>query len=161
LASFRELFSFGSKLLLSGLIGTFFNNIYYIVIGKYFSAGDLGYYTRAELFKNLTSQNITDISKSVAYPILSKLQNDPVGLKEGFRKILTTTFFVVAILMFGLASIAPSLVITLVGEQWDQSIIYLQMLCFVGLMYPLNSININFLNVVGRSDLYLNSVLCQ
>jgi O-antigen/teichoic acid export membrane protein len=155
LASFRELFSFGSKLLLSGLIGTFFNNIYYIVIGKYFSAGDLGYYTRAELFKNLTSQNITDISNSVAYPILSKLQNDPVGLKEGFRKILTTTFFVVAILMFGLASIAPSLVITLVGEQWDQSIIYLQMLCFVGLMYPLNSININFLNVVGRSDLYL------
>ena len=70
-ASFKELFSFGSKLLLSGLIGTFFNNIYYIVIGKYFTAADLGFYTRAELFKNLPSQNISDIMTNVSYPVLS------------------------------------------------------------------------------------------
>jgi len=155
MASLKELFGFGSKLLVSGLIGTFFNNIYYIVIGKYFSAADLGFYTRAELFKNLPSQNVSDIATSVSYPVLAKVQHDPARLKAGTRKIITSTFFVVAVLMFGMAAVADSLVITLVGEKWRQSVIYLQMLCFVGLMYPLNSINVNLLNVVGRSDLYL------
>jgi O-antigen/teichoic acid export membrane protein len=155
LDSLKELFGFGSKLLLSGLIGTIFNNIYYVVIGKYFSVADLGFYTRAELFKNLPSQIISDVANNVGYPVLSKVQHEPNQLKEGTRKIITTTFFIVAFLMFGLAAVADSLVITLVGEKWRQSVIYLQMLCFVGLMYPLNSININILNVVGRSDLYL------
>jgi O-antigen/teichoic acid export membrane protein len=69
--------------------------------------------------------------------------------------MITTTFFIVSILMFGMAAIAHSLVITLVGEKWMHSIFYMQLLCIVGLQYPLNSININLLNVVGRSDLYL------
>jgi len=155
IASFKELFGFGSKLLLSGLIGTFFNNIYYIVIGKYFAVAELGFYTRAEQFKNLPSQYISDIATSVGYPVLAEVQNDPERLKAVSQKIITTTFFIVAILMFGMAAVADSLVITLIGEKWRQSVIYLQMLCFVGLMYPLNSININLLNVVGRSDLYL------
>ena len=155
IAALKELFGFGSKLLLSGLIGTFFTNIYYVVIGKYFLPADLGFYTRAELFKNLPSQNISDILTSVGYPVLAKVQNDPVQLKAIFRKILTTSFFIVAILMFGMAAIAHSLIITLVGVKWSQSIVYLQMLCFVGLLFPLNSINMNLLNVVGRSDLYL------
>lgn len=155
LHSFKDLFGFGSKLLLSGLIGTFFNNIYYIVIGKYFSVSDLGFYTRAELFVKLPSQNISDIVTSVGYPVLAKLQDDPVQLKSALKSIMTTTFFIVSILMFGMAAVSHSLVITLVGEQWEPSIFYMQLLCFFGLMYPLISININFLNVVGRSDLYL------
>lgn len=155
IASFKELFGFGSKLLLSGLIGTFFNNIYYAVIGKYFSAQDLGFYTRAELFKNLTSQNIEKIISAVGYPTLAKVQDDPMQLNLAFRQILITTFYIIATMMFGMAAVADSMVITLIGEQWRQSIPYLQMLCFVGILYPLNSININLLNVMGRSDLYL------
>jgi len=155
LKSFKELFGFGSKLLLSGLIGTVFNNIYYAVIGKYFSAQDLGFYTRAELFKNVSSQNVERIVTSVTYPALAKIQDDQNRLHSAFRQSLTITFFVVAILMFGMAAVADSLIISLIGEQWRQSVLYLQMLCFIGLIYPLNSININLLNVVGRSDLYM------
>ena len=155
LQSFKALFSFGSKLLLSGLIATFFSNIYYIVIAKYFSAANLGFYTRAELFINLPSQNISDVITSVGYPVLAKLQHDPDQLKSAFKSIMTSTFFVVSILMFGMAAVSHSLVLTLLGEKWKESIFFTQLLCFVGLMYPLNSININLLNVVGRSDLYL------
>jgi O-antigen/teichoic acid export membrane protein len=154
-SSFKELFNFGSKLLISGLIGTFFNNIYYIVIGKYFSAPVLGFYTRAELFINLPSQNISDIITSVGYPVLAKVQNEPIQLKSVFKGILTTTFFIISILMFGLAAVSHSLVLTLIGEQWKPVILYMQILCFFGLIYPLNSINVNLLNVVGRSDIYL------
>jgi O-antigen/teichoic acid export membrane protein len=153
--SFRELFGFGSKLMLSGLVGTFFNNIYYGAIGKYFSAPDLGFYTRAELFKNIPSQTAERVITAVGYPVLARVQDDPQKLNSAFRQILTTTFYIVAVFMFGMAAVADSMVVTLIGEQWRQSVVFLQMLCFVGLLYPLNSININLLNVVGRSDLYL------
>jgi O-antigen/teichoic acid export membrane protein len=153
--SFKELFGFGSKLLLSGLIGTIFSNIYYAVIGKYFSAQELGFYTRAELFKNIPSQTAQGIITTVGYPVLAKVQDNREQLNQAYKQIINTTFFIVAVLMFGMAAVANSMIITLIGEQWRQSVIYLQLLCFAGLMLPLNSISINLLNVVGRSDLYL------
>lgn len=153
--SFQDLFGFGSKLLLSGLIGTIFSNVYYIVIGKYFSAETLGFYTRAELFKNLPSQNIESIITGVGYPVLAKIQDDKQQLKLGFKRLLTTAAFIIFILMFSLAAVSEPLIITLIGEPWRQSILYLQLLCIFGMIVPLNSININMLNVIGRSDLYL------
>ncbi len=155
LESFRELFGFGSKLLVSGLLGTIFNNLNYAVIGKYFSAQDLGFYTRSELFKNLFSQNAEAIMTAVGYPVLAKVQDDPIRLNSAFRQILSSSFYVISILMFGLAAVSHSMIFTLIGPKWEPSVLYLQMMCFVGLLYPLNSLNINLLNVVGRSDLYL------
>lgn len=138
LESFRELFGFGSKLLISGLIGTILSNIYYAVIAKYYSAADLGYYSRAELFKNLPSQNATSIVTSVSFPVLSKVQDNRELFLEGSRKIITTTFFIMSILMFGLAAISDSLIITLIGNQWKQSVIYLQMLLLCRTYAPIN-----------------------
>ncbi len=79
--SFNELFGFGSKLLVSGLIDTIYRNIYLLVIGKFFSAQDLGYYTRADQFKNLPSQNLNGIIARVSYPVLSNMQDDIPRLK--------------------------------------------------------------------------------
>jgi teichuronic acid exporter len=153
--SFKELFGFGYKLLLSGIIGSIINNIQYILIGKYFSANELGFYTRAELFKNLPSQNIESVISSVSYPALAKIQDDSEKLTLGFKKLFLNAVFLVSFFMVGTAVIAEPLIIILVGEKWRQSIIYLQMLTVVGFMYPLLSININLANIVGRSDLYL------
>lgn len=153
--SFKELFGFGSKLLLSGLIGTLLQNGNYIIIAKYFTPQDLGYYTRAEMFKSLPSQNVTLIVDSVSYPILATIQEDRLRMKAVFRKVLVHTFFIIAILMAGMASTAKALILTLIGEQWLPSVVLMQMLCFVGIMSPLNALNLNILNVVGRSDLYL------
>lgn len=153
--SFKELFGFGSKLLLSGLFGTLLNNINYLIIAKYFTPQDLGYFTRAEMFKNMPSQNISAIVTTVGYPVLATLQYDKPRMKEVFQKMFVNTFFIIAVLMIGLAATAKALVFSLIGPQWLPSVELLQLLCFVGLMYPLNSLNINILNVVGRSDLYL------
>lgn len=154
-ASFTELFGFGSKLLLSAIINTVYGNIYLLVIGKYFSAQQLGYYTRANQFKNYPSNNIVNTMSRVTYPVLAQLQDDPVKLKSGYKQMIKTTTFITFILMTGMAAIAEPMVITLIGEQWRPSIIYLQMLCFVGMMLPLHSINLNMLQVQGRSDLFL------
>lgn len=153
--SFKELFGFGSKLLISGLIDTLYRNIYYLVIGKFFSAQELGYYTRADEFKRIPSQNLNGIIGRVSYPILSSIQDDKTRLKANYQKLIRSTMFITFILMLGMAAVAEPMIITLIGEKWRPSIIYLQMLCFPGMMYPLHALNLNMLQISGRSDLFL------
>lgn len=155
IASFKELFGFGSKLLISGLIDTIYRNVYYLVIGKYFSAQELGYYTRADQFKQLPSQNITGVIQKVTYPVLSSIQDDVPRLRNSYQKLIRTTMFITFTLMLGMVAVAEPMIITLIGEKWRPSIIYLQMLSFVGMFYPLHALNLNMLQVQGRSDLFL------
>jgi teichuronic acid exporter len=153
--SFKELFSFGSKLLVSGLIDTLYNNIYYLIIGKYFSATELGYYTRADQFQAMPSSNLHGIIGRVTYPVFASIQDDKVMLKAAYQKIIRSTMFITFILMMGMAAAAKPMIFTLIGEKWQPAIIYLQLLCFVGMFHPLHALNLNMLNVQGRSDLYL------
>ena len=153
--SFKELFGFGSKLLLSGLIDTAYRNIYYLVIGKYFSAVDLGFYTRADQFQSLPSSNLQGIIGRVSYPMLSSIQDDIPRLREAYIKIIRSTMLITFILMLGMAAVSRPMILTLIGDKWKPSIIYLQMLCFVGMFYPLHALNLNMLQVLGRSDLFL------
>jgi len=153
--SFKEMFAFGAKLLISGLIDTTFKNIYYLVIGKYFSAVELGYYTRANQFQSLPSQNLTGIIQRVSYPVLASIQDDKIKLKSAFKKLTKSTMLVSFVLMIGMSAVAKPLVLTLIGEKWLPSVIYLKMLCIVYMLYPLHVLNLNMLKVQGRSDLFL------
>ena len=128
--SFKELFSFGNKLLISGLISTLYQNIYYLIIGKFYTTATLGYYTKANDFKRVPSEGLNGIISRVSYPVLSTLQDDKMRLKQNFQKLLRSTVFITFILMLGMAAIAEPMIITLIGEQWRQSIIYLQLLCY-------------------------------
>jgi teichuronic acid exporter len=129
MSSFRELFSFGSKLLVSGLLDTIYRNIYFFIIGKYFSVQELGYFTRAYQFNTASSQSITGIMSRVTFPILAQMQDNPVMLKEGYRKMIKSIMLITFVIMLGMAAIAEPMIISLIGEKWRPSIIYLQMLC--------------------------------
>ena len=153
--SLKKLFSFSSKLLVSRLINDGFKNIYYLVIGKYFSATELGYYTRADRFQKLPSENLTSIVHRVTYPVLSSIQSDTNQLKAVYSKLIRSTMFISFVSLIGMAASAESMVVALIGEKWLPSVVYLQMLCFVGMFYPLHAMNLNMLNVLGRSDLFL------
>jgi len=155
LSSFKELFSFGGKLMVSGLIDTLYRNVYYLVIGKYFSAVELGYYTRADQFQALPSSNLQGIIGRVSYPVLTTIQNDIPRLRTAYKKLIRSTMLITFVLMLGMASVARPMILTLIGEKWEPCIIYLQMLCFVGMFYPLHALNLNMLQVQGRSDLFL------
>ena len=154
-SSFKELFGFGSKLLISGLINTIYENIYYLIIGKYFLARDLGYYTRADQFKNLPSQNLNSVIGRVSYSVLSSIQTDIPRLRNNYQKLIRSSMLISFILMLGMASVAKPMILTLIGVKWLPSVVYLQMLCFVGMFYPLHALNLDMLNVQGRSDLFL------
>lgn len=153
--SFKELFGFGSKLLISGLIDTIYRNVYYLIIGKFFSAQELGYYTKADDFKRIPSEGLNGVISRVSFPVLSSIQNNKPRLKTNYQKLIRSTMFITFILMMGLAAVSEPMVITLIGEKWRPSIVYLQLLCFVGMMYPLHALNLNMLQVSGRSDLFL------
>ena len=153
--SFRELFGFGSKLLASGLLNTIFNNLYLIVIGKVFKAADLGYYTRAHQFTDFASSNITGIFQRVTYPVLCTIQDDNQRLSDVYRRLLKTSAFIIFPLMMGLAAVAKPMVISFLTEKWLFSAVLIQVLCFSQMWYPVHSINLNLLQVKGRSDLFL------
>jgi len=153
--SFREMFGFGSKLLASGIIGIASENIYLLVIGKVFSAQALGYYTRADQFARLPAMNLNSVIQRVSYPVMSTLQDDPARLKSAYRNFIKSTMLLSFTLMIGLAAVAEPLVLVMVGEKWRPCIPFMQMLCFVGMLYPLHALNLNMLKVKGRSDLFL------
>ncbi len=153
--SFKELFGFGSKLLLSGLIDTIYNNIYYLIIGRFYSSFQLGQYTRAEQFKNVFTSNLTGVIQRVSYPVLSSIQEEPERLKQAYRKVIKTTVLISFFCMLSLAAVAKPLILLLIGEKWLESVYYLQIICFAGMLYPLHAINLNILQVKGRSDLFL------
>ena len=153
--SFKELFGFGSKLLLSGLLNTIYKNIYYIVIGRFYTSAQLGQYTRAEQFNMIFSSNLTSVVQRVSYPVLSSIQEEPERLREAYRKVIKITMLITFACMLGLAAVAKPLILILIGEKWLPAVYFLQIICFSGMLYPLHAINLNILQVKGRSDLFL------
>ena len=153
--SFHELFAFGSKLLASGLLDTIYRNIYPIVIGKLFSASNLGHYTRAHQFSEFPSSNVTGIIQRVTYPVLCEIQNDDARLESIYRRFLKLSAFVIFPLMIGLSSVAKPIVNIMLGSQWAFCGQLLQIICFSMMWFPIHAINLNLLQVKGRSDLFL------
>lgn len=153
--SFRELFGFGWKLLASGLIDTVWREIYQVVIGKYYSAASLGQYTRAHQFGSIFSSNLNSVVQRVSYPVLSSIQDDKERLKSAYKRVIKTTMLITFILMLGLAAVARPMILVLVGEQWLPCVPFLQIICFSMMLYPLHALNLNMLQVQGRSDLFL------
>lgn len=153
-SSFKKYFKFGWKLLVSGLINTIYNNIYYLIIGKGFSAYELGYYTNASKVKDISTQSINTAIQKVTYPVLSNISDDE-KLKMSYIKLLKISAFIIFPIVMGLSAISDPLFNIVFGEKWAPSIILFQILCFEGMLYPIHSINLNILQVKGRSDLFL------
>ena len=153
--SFKELFSFGWRLLVSSLIDVIWKEIYQVIIGKFYTPVALGQYTRAQQFASICSSNLTTVVQRVSFPVLSSVQDDKERLKSGYKRIIKVTMLVTFVLMFGLAAVAKPLVITLIGEQWLPCVPFLQIICLQMMLYPLHSLNLNMLQVQGRSDLFL------
>lgn len=152
---FRYHIGFGYKLTLSGLINTIYSNAYNLVIGKFFSPAQLGFYARANSLKQLPVQNLSSALNKVTYPMFASIQNDERKLKEAYRKLMQQVLFWLTPVMICLAIIAEPFIRILIGEKWMPAVPYFQILCMVGIMYPLNAYNLNILNVKGRSDLFL------
>lgn len=161
ISSFNKLFSFGSKMVLTGLLATIYNNIYSLVIGKYFSSQDLGFYNRMNTLAAFPSSNITNIIARAVYPVQCEMQNDNENLKQSFIKLLKISSFIIFPLMLGLAALAQPLVYILLSEKWLQGVPLLTILCFALMWNHIMFLNWQLLSVKGRSDLSFKSELIK
>ena len=153
--SFWGLFKFGWKLLVSGLIDTIWREINNVVIGKCYSPATLGQYARAQQFASICSSNLTSVVQRVSYPVLSSVQDEKERLKNGYKRIIKVTMLLTFTLMLGLAAVSKPMILVLIGNQWLPCVPYLQIICLQMMLYPLHSLNLNMLQVQGRSDLFL------
>ena len=159
--SFKELFSFGSKLLVSGLLDTVYNNLYTIIIGKIFSPSTLGVYSKANSLAQFPSTNITCVLQTVTFPVLSTIQNENERLADAYKRFLNLSAFIMFPLMVGLAAVADPFIRIVLTDKWEGAIIILQIICFALMWYPIHAINLNILQVKGRSDYFLKLELIK
>ncbi len=153
--SFHELFGFGWKLMISGVLDTVWKEMYQVVVGKFYSPAALGQYTRAGQFSKMLSSNLTNVIQRVTYPVLSNIQDDKERMVSAYRRIIKITMFITAISMFFLGAVSEPLLYCLIGPKWHDAAVYLPLICLSGSTYPLHAINLNMLQVQGRSDLFL------
>lgn len=152
--SFKELFSFSSKLLASWILSRVYENITPLIVGKFFSPAQLGIYEKAQGWPKLPSQTLTNVLQNSTFPVLSKMQDDIPRLALNYRRMLKLSAYVIFPLMVGLAAVAKPLTIVLVTEKWIDSVLLMQLICISMMWYPIHAINLNILTVTGRSDYF-------
>jgi teichuronic acid exporter len=153
--SFKSLFGYGSKLLMAGLYAQVLNNIYNICLGKFYPTATLGYYTRAKSFADISAGTIVSILQQATFPILTAVQHDKEKLVSIYSRMIRMSAFLIIPLMTLIALLAKPIVILLLTEKWISLIPLLQWIVFARIFLPMSSVNLNLLNAIGRSDLYL------
>lgn len=153
--SFAYLFGFGGKLLISGLLDTAYNNVYQIIIGKKFDAVSVGQYTQANQISSIPAMTMTNIIQRVTYPMFSHMQDEPKKMEEYYLLTMKVAALFIFPLMAGIAIVAQPLLQILLGTQWIEASELVIYLALAYMLYPIHAINLNLLQVKGRSDLFL------
>ncbi|MGI5867982.1 MAG: lipopolysaccharide biosynthesis protein [Kiritimatiellia bacterium] len=150
-----SLFKFGSRILGSSLLDTFFTQIYGLIIGKWYSPSDLAYFNRGEHLPQMAMNSVQGSIGSVVFPALSKMQDDRNRLKSSMRKVMQSSSFIVFPMMFGLAAVAEPLVVLLFSDKWLPAVPYMQLACIGYAFWPIHVANLQAIQAVGRSDIFL------
>ena len=156
-----KLFAFGWKLLASSLLDTLYQDLSSLVIGKRYDIGTLGFYHRGKQFPNVLITAINGTVQSVMLPVMSAEQEDRTKVKELMRTSMTMSAYLVFPMMAGLAAVSEPLVCLLLTEKWLPCVPYMQVCCFTLAFYPVHTCNLQALNAIGRSDLFLKLELIK
>ncbi len=155
LQKLKGLFSFGWKMLVSGLLDTIYGNLRQLLVGKIYSSSDLAYYNRGQQFPNFIVNNINSSIDSVLFPVMSSVQDDRERVKDMTRKSIKVSVYVMAPLMMGLAFTAESVVRLVLTDKWLACIPFLRIFSITYMFYPIHTANLNAIKAMGRSDLFL------
>lgn len=149
------LFNFGWKMLCSGLLDTIYNELYGLVIGKMYSTEQLAYYNKGNQFPQLVTENINGSISAVMLPTLANEQDNKEKLKKMMKRAIKTSSFILFPMIFGLSAVSEPLVKILLTDKWLPAVPIMQLLCFSYLLWPIHTINLQAINALGRSDIFL------
>lgn len=152
---FKQLFSFGWKLLASSLLETIYSNVRQLIIGKIYSSSDLAQYNRGQQFPNIVVQNVNTSIDSVLLPAMSNVQDNKERIKLMTRKSIKMSTYIMAPIMMGIAFSGEALVAILLTEKWLPSVEFMQIFCVTFMFQPIHTSNLNAIKAMGRSDLFL------
>ena len=151
----KDHFTFGWKLLVSSLIDTTYRDLRSLIVGKVYNPAMLGYYNRGQQFPQLIISNINGSIQAVMLPALAAQQDDTERVKSIMRRSIATSSFIVFPMMLGLAVVGKPLVILLLTEKWLPAVPFLQIFCISYALWPLHTANLQAINAMGRSDIFL------
>lgn len=149
--SFRELFGFGFYMFLTNMLNQFGHQVQGLLIGRFYNAATMGYYSKANATERLASTSISKVMSQVTYPLYAEIQDDKVALGNAIKKITLTLSYITFPLMFILLLCAKPIFILLYTERWADSVPYFQVLCIAGLAYSLQSVNYQSVAAIGKS----------
>lgn len=156
--SFRRvagLFSYGWKLLLSAVLDTGYNQLWQLLIGKFYSPSDLAYFNQGQKFPSLIVTNINASIDSILLPVMSNVQEDHNRVKEMTRHAMETSIFIMAPIMMIMAFSAENIVMLVLTDKWLPCVPFFVVYCIIYMFYPLHTANLNAIKALGRSDLFL------
>lgn len=151
----KDLFSFGSKLLASQILNVLYLEARTLIIGRIYSSSTLAYYNRGEQFPKLIVSNIDGSIQSVMLPSLSKYQDDKALIKKMMRRAISTSSFLIFPLMVGMAVVSEPLVSLVLTDKWLSAVPFLQIFCMSYALMPIHTANLQAINAMGRSDIFL------
>lgn len=151
----KGLFDFGWKILVSGLIDTVWTNIYGLIIGKRYSSAELGGYNRGEQFPKLIAANLSSAIQAVMFPAFSRQQSDRESVKAMMKQSIRMSAMAVFPMMAGLMAASRALVVVLLTDKWLFCVPYMCMMCLAYAMWPIHVTNLQVINAMGKSDLFL------
>lgn len=150
-----RILSFGWKLLVASLIDTLFNNLYGLIMGKIYNEELLGIYNRGDQFPKLIVNNLGAAIQAVLLPAFSSRQGEAAEVRSMVRRAIRTSSFLVLPMLFGLFAVADTMVLALLGEKWLVCVPYLRIMCVAYSFWPIHITNLQAINAVGRSDVFL------
>ncbi len=151
----KVLFKYGWKLSVSALVNSVYSNARTLVIGKFYTDAELGYYNQGEHFPMVIGTNINSSIDSVLFPVMAKHQDDKAKVKEIARNMLKVSLYILAPIMAGLAACSPEIVALVLTEKWLPCVPFFALFCIIYLFYPIHTTNLNVIKAVGRSDIFL------
>lgn len=160
-SSFKIMFKYSWKLLASYSLDILYNNLNAILIGRFFSASTLGYFTNAQKVNDVAGQSIATAVQKVSFPVLSGIKDEKETLKNGYQRILGFTSFIVIPIMLGMSACGVEIFKIVFGDKWLLAVPYFQIMCFGGMFYPMHMLNLNILQVAGRTDRFLILEVCK
>ena len=151
----KEMFVFGSKLLITGIFSCISSNIFSVILGKYYNAARLGDYTQGQKWAGIGQTLIDGMINQVTQPVLIQVQGEKERQVNVLRKMIRFGAFFSFPLMLGLAFIAKEFIIISVTEKWLNSVPFLQLFCIWGAFYFLSNLFVNMIYTHGKSNIYM------
>ena len=151
----KGLFQYGWKIMCAGLLGTFYNNLQSIIIGKKYTEADLAYYSKGKQLPQTIISSISVAMEGVMFPAMSNCQNVRGEVKTIAKKSITMSTYITFPVVMGLFAVADSLIVLLFTEKWINCIPLLRVACAVYIMWPVQTVNLQIIKALGRSDIFL------